>query len=77
MATCPECGLNSKEDLGAISLEQKLVIGQPLGAPKGPGGETFVAKTRWVLSCICGWSIVGSVRDGSFYADKVQPKGQR
>lgn len=74
MATCPDCNKNSRDADKPFTIEQKLIVGSPLGAPK-IGGEQFIARTKWVLSCVCGWKLVGMVREGSFWADPVQPEG--
>jgi hypothetical protein len=75
MATCPECGKNSRDTDKPITIEQKLIVGSPLGAPR-LGGEQFIARTKWVLSCVCGWYVHGTVREGSFWADGKQPEAR-
>jgi hypothetical protein len=70
MATCPECGVSSRVDSTAFSIEKVLVF-KPLGTWSVAGQQMkTVAYERLEMSCQCGWRIRGYIDGEDFVADE-------
>lgn len=70
MATCPECGLSSRAEPGALWIEELLTV-HDVGSWLLSGSQMKGPATRnLVLHCRCGWSITGWIEGDSFVARK-------
>jgi hypothetical protein len=70
MARCPDCGVSSREDPGAMVVTDEWRA-KPLGTFSVSGSQmkTVVVVTHR-LSCVrCGWSILGRIVGEEFIAD--------
>jgi hypothetical protein len=70
MATCPNCGAKSREDPGALVI-QEIIVPKPLGTFSLSGSTLkFSANRRLQLRCQrCDWAILGHLDGDSFVAD--------
>lgn len=69
MATCPQCGVSSREDPTAMTIEPFLQA-KPIGTWSLSGrAMKMVAVTKAKLTCRCGWSVTGQLEDGHLIAD--------
>jgi hypothetical protein len=73
MATCPNCGVSSRDDSLAIEVTRVLEA-LPLGTYSVAGvTPKVVARERYKMACLrCGWSILGWIEDGYFCAYKPE-----
>ncbi len=76
MATCPQCGINSRHESRPITISS-VWRAQPLG-PDSPAGGVRKASMRRVLemSCMCGYAIQGHL-DGDGQSFLGDPATQR
>lgn len=67
MATCPSCGVSSRKNPTAITLEYLFSAEQ--GRPWSLSDQQIKALVRgdWRMWCRCGWSIIGRVEGEDFY----------
>lgn len=66
MATCPNCGINSRDASGPMVIEEVLTAA-PLGSFSLSGSQLkFPLHSSLRLSCRCGWSIEGYIENDSF-----------
>ena len=73
MATCPECGVSSRQDPTAITVEP-VFVAKPIGTFSVAGAQMKVsAYQRLQMSCRCGWKILGYIDGDHFIADPPAP----
>lgn len=66
MATCPNCGVSSRKDFTAITVE-KFLIARPPGTWSVAGNQLkTVASEVLRMSCRCGWHIDGFIDGEEF-----------
>jgi hypothetical protein len=71
MATCPNCGVSSRSDSAAITV-QKFLIAKPLGTWSVSGSQMkTVASEVLRMSCRCGWHIDGFI-DGEQFCGRPE-----
>ena len=76
MATCPNCGVSTRQEPGAMKVET-VFVAQPLGTFSLAGGQLKAsARARSQLSCTrCGWSTLGRIEGEDFIADRPPGTG--
>ncbi len=73
MATCPECGLSSRTDPTAVSVERINIL-KPLGTFSVAGAQMKAsAYEAYVLKCRCGWWVYGQLAEDQFIAQIYCP----
>lgn len=74
MATCPSCGVSSREDPGAIVVEDVLQVSPPGTFSLSGSSLKASATSRLRMRCDrCGWSVLGHIEGDDFVAN---PKEQ-
>jgi hypothetical protein len=69
MATCPNCGLRSRDEPDVMVVEEVLTA-KPVGSFSLAGAQMKFSATKSLrLRCRCGWSILGRIEGDSFIAD--------
>lgn len=70
MATCPACGQSSRAEPGLMTVEFVLVA-SPIGSFSLAGAQDKVSATSAaMLSCRCGWSVIGYINGDEFVVDE-------
>lgn len=68
MATCPDCGLSSRDDPSLMTLE-RVFVSKPVGEFSLSGAQMKLSAVEsHRLACRCGWSVTGQVVDGYLVA---------